>query len=155
MSWKATGYNSFFVPLNLDIPSLKFTWNPWRQIWTWIQWQERWLPLHQDLLVSIFQGLIIRLLRLEHARQQVTGNMSCHGDRSLLVYTQVGRLSGANCDTSRRQVALCEQENFCKNLCLCSIILSPQQIAYILSDLIFWGNKILLQRPWFSQKFSS
>ena len=48
----------------------------------------------------------------------------------------------------------CVQENFCENLCLSNRIMSPQQVAQILSDLILC-DKILLRRQRFSRKNSS
>ena len=58
--------------------------------------------------------------------------------RQITQCVQVGRLVGATrCgDTSQRLIASCVLENFCENRCLLDIILSEQQVAQILSDLI-------------------
>ena len=74
--------------------------------------------------------------------------------RKITPCVQVRRLVAAtsNGDASQRQIALCVQENFGENLCLCNRVFSQQQVAQILSDLIFCD---LLRRQRFSQKFSS
>ena len=58
-------------------------------------------------------------------------------------------------DTSQRQIASCVLENFHENLCLRNRILSLQQVAKNQIFATCCGNKILLQRQRFSQKFSS
>ena len=65
--------------------------------------------------------------------------------RKITPCVQVRRLVAAtsNGDASQRQIALCVQENFGENLCLCNRVFSQQQVAQILSDLIFCD---LLQR---------
>ena len=81
---------------------------------------------------------------------------SCSNElrRKITPCVQVRRLVAATSygDTSQREIALCVQEKFGENLCLCNRVLSQQQVAQILSDLIFCD---LLRRQRFSQKFSS
>ena len=66
--------------------------------------------------------------------------------RQITPCVQVRRLVAATCcgDTSQRQIASCVLQKFCENLCLCNRILSPRQVAQILSDLIFC-NMLLRQ----------
>ena len=58
---------------------------------------------------------------------------SCSNElrRKITPCVQVRRLVAATSygDTSQRQLALCVQENFGENLCLCNRVLSQQQVA--------------------------
>ena len=67
---------------------------------------------------------------------------TCLGDMSLCMYRSGDKLLKQVAWQSLRQIALCELENFCENLCLSNRILL-QQITQIQFDSILWD---LLQR---------
>ena len=62
---------------------------------------------------------------------------TCCGDKSLCVYMLGDKLLKQIAWQSQQQIALCELENFCENLCLSNRILL-QQIAQIQFDSILW-----------------
>ena len=87
----------------------------------------------------------VRLAQLIKVGTHWATSCSNESRRKITPCVQVRRLVAATSygDTSQRQLALCVQENFGENLCLCNRVLSQQQVAQILSDLIFCD---LLQR---------
>ena len=79
----------------------------------------------------------VALRQMNGSRSPQTPRRGPRRQITLRVY-QSRLVEATSCgDTSQRQIALCVLENFCDNLSLCNRILSQQQVAQILSDLIF------------------